>query len=70
MLYLEMLGKIKVMGSWTLPDYLCDDLTRPVRLRDWHHVSGVPYNEIGEAATFGVVADQLSSSVLERNILF
>ena len=34
-----------------------------MRLRDWHHVSGVPDNEIGEAATFGVVPDQLSSSV-------
>ena len=43
--------------------YLRDDLTRPQRLRDWHHVTGVPNNEIGEAATFGVVADQLATSV-------
>ena len=42
--------------------YLRDDLTRPQRLRDWHHVTGVPNNEIGEAATFGVVADQLATS--------
>ena len=46
-----------------LATYLRDDLSRPERLRDWHHVTGVPNNEIGEAATFGVVADQLATSV-------
>ena len=46
--------------------HLRHDLACPEGLRDRHHVARVPDDEVSEAAAFGVVADQFTSTDFKR----